>query len=66
MLKNIVAEMARRQLTNKTMAKKLDMHEFTYVKKIQNKDSAFSLKQIVEIKNIFDDENITLDYLAAE
>lgn len=66
MLVNIIAEMARRQMTKKEMAKKLDMHEMTFDKKIQNKESAFSIKQIEKIKDIFNDKNITLDYLCAE
>lgn len=66
MLVNIIAEMARRQMTKREMAKKLDMHELTFEKKLQNKDSAFTINQIVAMKKIFNDENITLEYLIAE
>lgn len=63
---NILAEMARRQMSKKEMAKKLDMHELTFDKKLQNKESYFTINQIVKIKEIFNDSNLTIEYLIAE
>lgn len=63
---NILAEMARRQMSKKEMAKKLGMHEFTFDKKLQNKESYFTINQIVKIKEIFNDSNLTIEYLIAE
>ena len=66
MFMNILAEMARRQMTKREMAKKLDMHELTFDKKLQNKESFFTINQIVAIKNIFNDNSLTIEYLIAE
>ena len=66
MFYNILAEMARRQMTKKEMAKKLDMHELTFDKKLQNRESAFTVNQIVEIKKIFNDKSLTIEYLIEE
>lgn len=70
MLTNIVAEMARRQMSKKEMAKKLDMNELTFAKKLKNEESYFSIKQLVKIQVILNESNpaepLTIDYLIAE
>lgn len=66
MLVNILAEMARRQMTKKEMAQKLNMHELTFDKKLQNQEASFTINQILEIKKIFKDNNLTIEYLIAE
>lgn len=63
MLVNILAEMARRNITRKELAKKLDMHEGTLDKKLRNEKSFFSIEQIEKIRKLFSDSTISLEYL---
>lgn len=59
---NILAEMARRQLTKAQMAQKLNMSVWTFDRKIKG-ESSFTVEEIIEIQNIFKDSKCTFEYL---
>lgn len=65
MFSNILAEMARRQMTKREMAKKLDMHELTFDRKLKN-ETSFTVNEILEMQKIFNDKACTFEYLFAE
>lgn len=59
---NIMAEMARRQLTKAQMAQKLNMSIWTFDRKIKG-ESSFTVEEVLAIQNIFNDSKCTFEYL---
>ncbi len=62
---NILAEMARRQLTKAFMAQRLNMSEWTFTRKVKG-ESSFTVQEIIEIQKIFNDSKCTFEYLFKE
>lgn len=65
MFVNILAEMARRQMSKVELANKLNMSVFTFDRKIKN-TTGFTVDEIKKMQVIFNDENCTFEYLFAE
>lgn len=65
MFSNILAEMARRQITKNEMAQKLDMSVWTFDRKLKN-ETGFTVNEIYKMQEIFNDENCTFEYLFTE
>lgn len=59
---NILAEMARRDLTKSEMSKILDISLCTFNKKIKG-SSDFTVSEIFKMQEIFNDSNCTFEYL---
>ena len=62
---NILAEMARRQITKAQMAQKLNMSAWTFDRKLKG-ESSFTVEEIIEIQNVFNDSKCTFEYLFKE
>lgn len=65
MFANILAEMARRQITKNEMARRLDMSVWTFDRKLKN-ETGFTVNEIYKMQEILNDENCTFEYLFAE
>lgn len=65
MFTNVLAEMARRQISRQKMSELLNMSVSTFDRKIR-KTTEFTLSEIRKIQEIFNDDTCTIDYLFAE
>jgi hypothetical protein len=65
MFSNILAEMARRQISKQEMSKLLKMSTWTFDRKLKN-ETGFTVGEIFEMQKIFNDENCTFEYLFEE
>lgn len=65
MFTNILAEIARRQMSKAELASKLNMSVFTLDRKIKN-ETGFTVDEIKKMQNIFNDVNCTFEYLFQE
>jgi len=65
MYTNILAELARRQMSKVELAGKLNMSVFTFDRKIRN-ESGFTVNEIKKMQTIFNDANCTFEYLFQE
>ena len=65
MFTNILAEMARRQMSKVELANRLDMSVFTLDRKIKN-ETGFTVDEIKQMQSIFNDVNCTFEYLFQE
>ena len=65
MFSNILAEMARRQISKQEMSKLLEMSAWTFDRKIRN-ETGFTVDEIFKMQKIFNDKNCTFEYLFEE
>lgn len=59
---NILAEMARRQISKQEMSKKLGMSVWTFDRKMRN-ETGFTVADILKMQAIFNDSRCTFEYL---
>lgn len=59
---NILAEMARRQMSKQEMSKRLGMSVWTFDRKMKN-ETGFTVNEIFKMQAIFNDSKCTFEYL---
>lgn len=62
---NILAEMARRDLTKSEMSKILDISLCTFNRKIKG-SSDFTVSEIFKMQEVFNDSSCTFEYLLSQ